>query len=44
MATEYAQIKPENIRWARERAQLDIAVLAKKLNIADEKLLGWESG
>ena len=30
MATEYAQIKPENIRWARERAQLDIAVLAKK--------------
>lgn len=44
MATEYAHIKPENIRWARERAQLDIAVLAKKLNIADEKLLGWESG
>jgi len=44
MATEYAQIKPENIRWARERAQLDIAVLAKKLNITDEKLLGWESG
>jgi len=44
MATEYAQIKPENIRWARERAQLDIAVLAKKLNVAAEKLLGWENG
>lgn len=44
MATEYAHIKPENIRWARERAQLSIAVLAKNLHVADEKLLGWESG
>lgn len=44
MATQYAHINPENISWARRRAQLDIPVLAKKLNISEDKLLAWEAG
>jgi Zn-dependent peptidase ImmA (M78 family)/transcriptional regulator with XRE-family HTH domain len=44
MATQYAHINPNNISWARRRAKLDIHVLAKKLNISEDKLLAWESG
>lgn len=44
MATQYAHINPENISWARRRAQLDISVLAKKLKVPEDKLLAWEAG
>lgn len=44
MAVQYAHINPDNISWARERAQLSVAVLAEKLKIQEEKLLDWESG
>jgi len=44
MATQYAHINPKNISWARERAQLNTSMLAKKLNVNEEKLLAWESG
>lgn len=44
MALEYAQIKPENIRWARERAHLSPDMLAKKLNTSEEKIVDWEMG
>ena len=44
MATQYAHINPESISWARKRAQLNISALAKKLNVAEKKLLAWESG
>ncbi|KAF3982411.1 MAG: helix-turn-helix transcriptional regulator, partial [Methylococcales symbiont of Hymedesmia sp. n. MRB-2018] len=44
MSIQYAQIHPENISWARERAQLNTTVLAKKLKITEKKLISWESG
>jgi len=44
MSIQYAHIHPENISWARDRAQLNISVLAKKLKITEQKLLSWESG
>ena len=44
MALEYAQIKPDNLRWARERAHLSPDMLAKKLNTSKEKVIEWEMG
>ena len=44
MATQYAHINPKNISWARERAQLNTSMLAKKLNVDEKKLLAWENG
>lgn len=44
MATKYAHINPESISWARKRAQLDVSALAKKLNVAEKKLVDWEHG
>jgi Zn-dependent peptidase ImmA (M78 family)/DNA-binding XRE family transcriptional regulator len=44
MAVAYAHINPENLRWARERANLTMGMLARKLNISEEKLVAWENG
>jgi Zn-dependent peptidase ImmA (M78 family)/DNA-binding XRE family transcriptional regulator len=44
MATAYAQINPGNLTWARERARLSTDMLAKKLHVAEEKVVAWESG
>jgi len=44
MAVAYAQINPANLRWARERAQLSEAALAKKLRVEEQKLIAWELG
>lgn len=44
MAVAYAQINPANLRWARERAQLSEALLAKKLGVDEDKLVAWELG
>lgn len=46
MAIEYAHIKPNNIRLARERANLSITMLAQKLGVGvtEDKLADWESG
>lgn len=44
MATAYANINPCILNWARERAQLSLAVLANKLNITEDKLEAWENG
>lgn len=44
MAVEYAHIKPNNIRLARERANLSIAMLALKLGVTEDKLSDWEEG
>lgn len=44
MSIQYANIHPENISWARGRAQLNVAVLAKKLKITEKKLISWETG
>ena len=44
MTTTYAYINPNMLSWARERSQLDIAVLAKKLNITEKKLDDWQAG
>jgi Zn-dependent peptidase ImmA (M78 family)/transcriptional regulator with XRE-family HTH domain len=44
MAVAYAHINPSNLRWARERAQLSEAALAKKLRIEENKLIAWEQG
>lgn len=39
-----AKVNPRIIAWARERAGLDVAVLARKLAVREERVLGWESG
>lgn len=44
MAIAYAHINPDTLRWARERAQLSIDALAKKLNTSEEILQAWENG
>lgn len=35
-------LKPDVLRWARERAGLDISVLARKVGAKPEKVQGWE--
>ncbi|MFT5117368.1 MAG: Zn-dependent peptidase ImmA (M78 family) [Kiritimatiellia bacterium] len=44
MTTVYAAINPDILSWARERAQLSLAVLAQKLHVPEIKLEEWESG
>lgn len=44
MATAYANVNPNILRWARERADLTIAMLARKLQTTEEKLDAWERG
>jgi transcriptional regulator with XRE-family HTH domain len=44
MATAYAQVNPNLIRWARERADLSLGMLARKLQTTEEKVSAWESG
>lgn len=44
MATAYAHVNPDILRWARERADLSLAMLAKKLQATEEKITAWESG
>lgn len=39
-----ALINPEMLIWARHRSRLSTTVLAKKLNVTEEKLDEWESG
>lgn len=44
MPTAYAKINFGILNWARERAQLSIPMLAKKLAVNEEKILAWEAG
>ncbi|MDY6930280.1 MAG: hypothetical protein SWN10_24870 [Pseudomonadota bacterium] len=44
MAADYARVNPTILTWARERAQLSVAVLASKLKVPEEKIDAWESG
>lgn len=44
MATAYAQVNPNIIRWARERADLTLGMLATKLQTTEDKLEAWEMG
>jgi Zn-dependent peptidase ImmA (M78 family)/transcriptional regulator with XRE-family HTH domain len=44
MATAYANINPDILRWARERADLTLAMLAKKLQTTEDKINAWENG
>jgi Zn-dependent peptidase ImmA (M78 family)/DNA-binding XRE family transcriptional regulator len=39
-----AMINPDILSWARERAGIDLPILAKKLNIKPERLTSWERG
>jgi hypothetical protein len=41
MATTIA-LKPDVLRWARERAGLDVPALAKKVGTKPEKIQVWE--
>ena len=36
-------LQPTVLKWARERAGLDAAALAKKLNTTAEKVAEWET-
>lgn len=36
-------VKPEMLRWARERASLETAALAKKVGIKEERVIAWEA-
>jgi Zn-dependent peptidase ImmA (M78 family) len=44
MATAYAQVNPNLIRWARERADLSLGMLATKLQTTEDKVKAWEKG
>ncbi|PWQ93026.1 ImmA/IrrE family metallo-endopeptidase [Leucothrix pacifica] len=44
MATAYANVNHDILNWARQRAQLSAAVLAKKLQVTEAKIRDWESG
>ena len=44
MATAYAQVNPNLIRWARERADLTLNMLATKLQTTEDKVSAWENG
>ncbi|WP_019588965.1 MULTISPECIES: ImmA/IrrE family metallo-endopeptidase [unclassified Thioalkalivibrio] len=39
-----AHINTEMLVWARERAGLEVSVLAKKLAVREERIRDWESG
>ncbi len=36
-------LSPDVLRWARERAGLDIQTLAKKLQVKSERIISWEN-
>jgi Zn-dependent peptidase ImmA (M78 family) len=36
-------LRPEVLRWARERARLDVEALAKRLGTSQARVSGWES-
>ncbi|NQY84337.1 MAG: ImmA/IrrE family metallo-endopeptidase [Alcanivorax sp.] len=44
MATTYAKINPDILSWARERAQLSVSVLARKLGVNEKSVEAWERG
>jgi Zn-dependent peptidase ImmA (M78 family) len=44
MATAYANVNPDLLRWARERADLSVGMLATKLQTTEDKVDGWETG
>ena len=35
-------LQPDCLRWARERARLDVPALAQKMGIKEEKIVTWE--
>ena len=39
-----AMINPDIISWARQRADLDMSELDRKLNVTEERLYSWEKG
>lgn len=39
-----AQINPQLLTWARERAGLDTADIARKLHVPEDRVLAWEQG
>ncbi|MDG6774156.1 XRE family transcriptional regulator [Thiomicrorhabdus sp. ZW0627] len=41
---QQALINHEILPWARDRAGLGLSVLAKKLNVSEERLASWEDG
>lgn len=44
MTTAYANINPDILSWARERARLSLDALAQKLHVPENKLEAWENG
>jgi len=42
--TAEAMIKPELLVWARKTSRLDVVQAAKKLQVAEARLLEWEGG
>ncbi len=40
----HAMINPAILSWARQRAGLDVHVLARKLSVDEKKLVSWEQG
>lgn len=39
-----ANINPDILSWARQRARLSLSVLASKLHVKEDKLQAWETG
>ena len=44
MTVTKAHIKPELLRWARDRAKVTSADAAKAANVPEDRLAAWESG
>lgn len=40
----HAQVNPQVLSWARQRAGLNPAVLARKLHVTEDKIVSWEEG
>ena len=39
-----ADINPDLLKWAREKAGFDTAAAAKKISVKEERLISWEEG
>jgi Zn-dependent peptidase ImmA (M78 family)/DNA-binding XRE family transcriptional regulator len=44
MATSFAHINPEILKWARNSIKLSISLAASKIGVSPEKLESWENG
>lgn len=44
MATQYAKINKEVLKWSRENTPFSAFDVAKKLNINEKKIIEWEEG